>query len=76
MDISVYEGDRVLWCIEVKEKASDLSRSCRACVASLHTLTYPRPTAATTHYGSRSTSCGIDRRTSRWWRSEAGSTSA
>lgn len=24
MDISVYEGDRVLWCIEVKEKASDL----------------------------------------------------
>lgn len=24
MDVSVYEGDRVLWCIEVKEKAGDL----------------------------------------------------
>lgn len=24
MDVSVYEADRVLWCIEVKEKASDL----------------------------------------------------
>jgi hypothetical protein len=24
MDVAVYEGDRVLWCIEVKEKARDL----------------------------------------------------